>query len=353
MNLFQRIGKNIGVYFIGQIGSGILYFLFFIYAARYLGSRHFGVLSFSLALVSIFGIFCDLGLRQVITRDVARNRDLAKKYISNILGVKIVLSIIAITALILFVNLLHYPGQTKQIAYLLCLFIVFNSFLRMFYGLFQAYERMEFESLGMILLGLLILLDILFVRANNLSILVLAFFYSLSGAITLGYAFIISSRKFVVPKLKLDWHLSKYILKEALPFGLIGVFGVFLHWIDTVMLSVMQGDVVVGWYNVAYRFFFALLFIPAAFNAAIFPVMSRFYLSSKNSLLSACEKSFKYLTFIALPIAVGITLLAGKAILLFYGSEYHSSIIALQVLIWSAVIIFMGTPFSNVFSSTD
>lgn len=353
MNVVQRIAKNTGVFLTAQAISYILSFLFFVYIARYLGAEGFGILSFALALVAIFGIFSDLGLRQVATREVARDKSLAKKYLGNIVGMKIILIIASLIGLVLFVNLAGYPEKTIKIVYLIGLSIIFSAFSQIFYAIFQAYERMEFESFGRILNSALLLGGALFAITNGLSILALAFFYSLASAVTLGYSFIISILKFTKPKIEIDWSFWKSILKEALPFGLIGVFGMLLHWIDTVMLSMMKGDIVVGWYNAAYRIFFVLLLIPSAFDVAIFPVMSRFYISSKNSLKSISEKYFKYLTIIAIPIGVGGTLLADKIILLIFGTEYQPSIIAFQILIWSAVIIFMGTSFSALLNSIN
>jgi len=353
MSFIQRIAKNTGVFLTAQAISYVLSFFFFVYIARYLGAEGFGIFSFALALTAIFGIFSDLGLRQVTTREVARDKSLTKKYLGNIAGMKIILVIVVLAALVLFVNLAGYPEETIKIVYLIGLSIVFTAFLQMFYGIFQAYERMEFESVGNILKNSLLLISALFVITNNLSILTLAFFYFLASAITLGYALIISLWKFVRPKIEIDWSFLKPTLKEALPFGLIGIFGMFLHWIDTVMLSIMKGETVVGWYSAAYRIFFVLLLIPSAFDMAIFPVMSRFYISSKNSLKFIYEKSLKYLILIGIPIGVGGTLLADKIILLIFGKEYQPSIIAFQILIWSAVLIFMGTPFSSLLNSTN
>ena len=47
------------------------------------------------------------------------------------------------------------------------------------------------------------------------------------------------------------------------------------------MLSFMQGNDAVGLYNAAYRIVLLLLFIPTVINSAIFPVMSRLYVSSQ------------------------------------------------------------------------
>ncbi|MBN1804567.1 MAG: flippase [Sedimentisphaerales bacterium] len=353
MRTTQRIAKNSGVYFFAQIISYILSFFFFMYAARYLGAESFGILSFALALVAIIGAFGDLGLRQIATREVARNKSLAKKYLGNIVGIKIILVTIVLGILVLAINLLGCPGRTKAVVYLISLSIVFNAFLQAFYSIFQAHERMEFESAGNILRSILLLVCVLFVIRNNSSVLVLALSYSLVGAVTLGYAFIISLWKFEKPKIEIDWSFCKTTLKEALPFGLTAVFGMTYHWIGTVMLSTMKGDVVVGWYSAAYRMIMVLLFIPSAFDAAVFPVMSHFYICSQDSLKLICEKGFKYLTFVSVPIGIAGTVLADRIILLFFGGEYANSIMAFKILVWSAVFIFMGTPFATVLNSTN
>jgi O-antigen/teichoic acid export membrane protein len=96
-----------------------------------------------------------------------------------------------------------------------------------------------------------------------------------------------------------------------------------------------------------------LLFIPAAWSSAIFPVMSKFYITSQDSLRLSFEKSFKYLTMLGIPIGVGTTLLAQRFILLVFGTEYGNSIVALQILVWSEIFIFMSITFANLFNSLN
>ena len=70
--------------------------------------------------------------------------------------------------------------------------------------------------------------------------------------------------------------------------------------------------------------------------------MSRFYENSKESLKYTYERSFKYLLIISLPIALTVTLLANKIILIIYGSNFFPSIIALQILIWTIIFMFIN-----------
>lgn len=332
--------------FISRIGSSILYVLFFVYAARYLGPQHFGVLCLGLALIAIGDMSSDAGLKQIIERDIARDRSVTKKYIGNILWIKIILMSFAVGMLVLFVNLVDYSDQTRRVVYLLCPFVVFNGFLTMLYGFLRASGKGHYESTGTLLMGLLALLGVLVVMVKGLSIAHIALFYSISGGITLVYILCICVRTLGIPNLELEYHFLRYILKEALPFGLIGIFAMMLHWIDVVMLSLMQGDVAVGWYQSAYRFFFSLLCIPAVVTTKVFSAVPEG--SSQKSIVAACEKSFRYVTMVALPVAVGITLLADRLIIVFFGSEYRPAVAAAQIVIWVAVAIFMGVPFSHL-----
>jgi len=104
---------------------------------------------------------------------------------------------------------------------------------------------------------------------------------------------------------------------------------------------VIKGDAVVGWYNAAYNLARGFKPIPHLFMTALFPLMSYYYISSKESLKIAYEKSFKYLFILGLPISVGITLLSKQIILAFYGQQFNNSIIALQILSWDILLIFL------------
>jgi len=342
MNTVQRIAKNTGVLLISQITSLVLGFFFIMYTARYLGAEGFGMLSFALAFTGIFGVFSDLGLRALTVREVARDNSLAGKYLGNIAVMKIFLAIITFGLVALTITLLGYPEQTINVVYLVALSVILNSFSQIFYSIFQAHEKMEYQSIGQILNSILMLSGALFAISHGLDIVSFAFLYFIVSTIVLGYSFAVCVWKFVLLKIEVDWGFWESTIKEAWPFWLSGVFVILYFRIDMVMLSMMKGDAVVGWYAAPYRLINALSFIPAALTGAIYPVFSRFYVNSESSLKMTFEKSFKYLFIIAFPIGVGTTLLADKIILLIFGSDFIPSIIALQILIWTSVLIFIN-----------
>ncbi len=360
MDTVQRIAKNTGVLFAAQVAGYAMGFFYIMYTARYLGASGFGVLSFALAFTAIFGILTDLGLQPLTVREVARKRELAPVFLSNLSAMKLLLSIVTLALIAITVNLMGYSGETATVVYIVALSVVVNSFTTMLYSIFQAYESMEYQSAGHLLNSVLMLGGAAVAIKAGTGVRGFALLYLAAAAACLVYGIVILYAKFPEVfsglrgrKAMVELSFWKETLKESLPFGLGVFFMVIFYWVDSVMLSVMKGDSAVGWYNAAYRIVMVLLFIPHAFIAAIYPVMSVFYKTSEESLRSAHERSFKYLTIIGIPIAVATTILARRMILMIFGVEYTSSVLPLQILAWSVVFIFMSITFGNLFNCLD
>jgi O-antigen/teichoic acid export membrane protein len=330
------------------------------YIARYLGPSGFGVLSFALAFTGIFAVFADFGLQLLITREVARDKNLTQKYLANFSLMKIILAVFAYSLIAIIINLMGYPWQTIQVVYLLGVFVVLSAFTQMFYSTFQAHERMEFQAVGQLLNSVLMLILIVAAISMGLDIVILAYIYVAVAVVTLVYSYTaMKSPFFKYPinwtptMLEIDWGFWKLTIKRVLPFGLSMVFVTSFYWISTILLSVMKGDVMVGWYNASYRMVLVLSFIPAAVITAIYPVMSKLFMTSQDSLRMVHEKSLKYLAMLAIPLGVGTTILASRFISLIFGSEYVESVTALQILVWSEVCIFISMPLTNLFYSMN
>jgi len=360
MKTAQRIFKNAFVLLSAHVASKVLAFLYIMYAARYLQASGFGVLSFALALAGIFGVLADIGLQPLITRELARDGDQVKKYLSNINCIKMILSAVVIIFMMLTVYLLGYPSQTMWVVLFIGVYVILGSFTEMIYSVFRAYEQMELVSLGIILKDLLLFSGIIYAVVNMFSIIGIAAIYMVSGTIVLFYAFAVLNLRVLKPGSRwlpwmvgLDFKFWKLIIKKALPFGLSAFFVMLYFWVDSVMLSVMKGDEVVGWYNAAYRIVLVFMLIPAAVVNALFPVISRYFKTSSEDLIAMYEKAFKYLVMTGLPIGVGVSFFAPGIILVVFGPSYNPAVPALQVLIWAGVLVFPTTLFGTVLASID
>lgn len=342
MNNVRRIAKNTGILLLADAVGKMCMFFFVIYTTRYLGAAGFGILSFALAFTGIFGIFSDLGLQQLSTREIAINKSLASKYIRNIATIKIVLVVITFSLIALTINLLGYPAETVQVVYLIGLTVIFNAFTIMFNSIFQAFEKMEYISAGKLLNSILLLSGALFAIHENFSVDGFAKIYLLASIIVFIYSFTASAWKFVVPSIGVDYKFIKYTIKQALPFAITSISLMIYVWIDRIMLSTMVGDAAVGYYSAAYNLVNALSFIPSAFAISLFPVMSNHFKNSNNSLQIVYRQSVRYMYLLALPITIVTMLLSKRIIILIYGVEFLYSAHVLSVLIFTLFFIFMS-----------
>jgi O-antigen/teichoic acid export membrane protein len=353
MSTVRRIAKNTLVLFLAQIVSMGLGFFSTIFVARYLGAEGFGVLSFALAFAGIFGIFADLGLNRLLTREVARNTSLTGKYLRNVAAIKTILVGVTFGLIVFTISLMGYPEQTIEVVYFIALSIIFNALTGMFNATFQAFEEMEFQSIGGVLNSILLLAGILVAIQQRLGIVQFAAIYFIVSALVLIYSLIICAWKFVLPGIEIDWRFWRSTIKEALPFGLSAFFVNIYFMIDSVMLSIIAGNESVGWYNAAYRLIFALMVIPTVFLTSMFPVMSRHFKFAHNLLKQEYEIALKYLFIVAVLIFVYGIVFSDEVILIVYGNGYVPSIQCLQVLIVVIPLIFITLLFGNFLESVN
>jgi O-antigen/teichoic acid export membrane protein len=212
---------------------------------------------------------------------------------------------------------------------------------------------MEYQSIGNVLNNLLIFAGIFLGIAWGFDVVAFSFVYFLSSLIVLIYTLAICLWKFVPPTIKLEPSFWKLIIIPAIPLSLVALSSTIYFRVDTVILSLIQGEAAVGWYNAAYKLIELLLFIPSVYTIAIFPVLSNFYSSSKKNLELIYTKSFKYLFIVGLPIATTTTVLAQEIILLLYQSGYTESILTLQILIWSIPLMFLSYTNAWIFISIN
>jgi O-antigen/teichoic acid export membrane protein len=348
----QRVAKNTGIIIAGDVIFKLISLFVTIYLARYLGTVGFGKYSFIFAYLAFFNILTDLGLQQILVREMARNPAITPKLIGNGYIIRWILTVLAVVSSVVIITVMSYPADTTTYIYIAAFTLIFISFSDFYRTIFEANLRMKYNVFARMVFKFLsagLILWIIFSHGTLLQVIIALVFSEMVKTL-LSYAF---SRKFVRPRFEIDFGLWKYLLKEALPLALSSVMWVIYYQTDKIMLSMMQGDAPVGIYSAAYKLCEPFSLIPAALIISLFPLMSAYFKSSKDRLIKSYRLSFKYILIIMLPIAIGTTLLADKIILLIYGTEFAGSITVLQILIWTMVLVSVNYILSNLLVSID
>ena len=333
MNPIQRIAKNIGVLAISQVITSIFGFFLLIYIARYLGEVGFGKYSFALSFTVLFVVFSDIGISNLVVREIARNKELTNEYLTNISIIKFLLSFLAFGFIAVTINLMEYPQDTIYIVYLFGIYTILTSFAQTFKSIFQAHERMEYTAVVMIIEKIILISLVFFVIFSGYGLIELGYAYVFVGIVDVLLSFSVVLIKIAKPKPTINFPLWKTLIIGSIPFGLNALFGVLFFKIDTVMLSVFKDYAAVGIYNAAYVPLLAITGIVSTMViSALYPVMSRYFVSSKESLEAFTSLSSKYMAIIGFPVGIGCFVLAERFIALFYAGQYSDSIIAFQIL---------------------
>jgi len=356
----KTITQNTTYYTLALIFQKILAFVYFTFLARGLGVEDFGKYAFAFSFTTIFSVLVDVGLSQVLTREVAKDKEKTKNLLSNILGVKIVLSVFTYILVVILINALGYPSLTKSLVYLTGLVMLLDNFSTTFWATLRGHQNLKYESIGISFFQILVVVigGILLYLNFSVIYLVIAMVFASSFNFTFSYIQM-RLRTHIIPRINYNKNLIKSLIKISLPFALGGIFARLNTQIDTVFLSKMgcSGldicDTNVGIYSVATKITLALHFIPLAFVAAVFPAMSDLFVNDKDKLQRTFEKSMRYLMIIGFPIAVGIIALAPVFVPLLFGTEFINSVLPLQILMISLSLIFLTFPIGAFLNATS
>jgi O-antigen/teichoic acid export membrane protein len=151
-----------------------------------------------------------------------------------------------------------------------------------------------------------------------------------------------------------NWKAAFEFLKEGVPYFLNSIFGIIYYRIDTVMLSFMSPESVVGWYGASYKFFDSLMFIPSIFTIAVFPVLSRLWGEGKTSLGRPLQKSLDLILLAGIPVSIFAFAFSRQIITLFYGLEgYGESILLLQIFSIGLLLVYIDMMLGTVLLASD
>lgn len=332
------IAKNTSYIIIGNIIFRILSLFITIYLARYLDVEGFGKLNFILTYISTFAILSSLGTERILIREISRDMLSAPRLLGNTFIIRVGLSIFAIIMSIVIINLFHYPQETIDYIYLASFILIFSSFSEFYSSIFQSKLKMEYETYSKIISKIIyiILIFLIIVYQGTLKQIIIITAFSEFIKLFLIYIF---SLKIISIEFDIDLSICKYLIKESIPIAISTFLGMIYFSITILMLSYISGDISVGYYSAALKLSDPFIIIAQALSMSLFPIMSRSFIDAKAVFEKTFYTGFKLVFLTSIPITVGIFLLADKFILLIFKIEYFNSILTLQILIWSMMLI--------------
>ncbi|MBL7966404.1 MAG: oligosaccharide flippase family protein [Prolixibacteraceae bacterium] len=310
---------------------------------------YFSLLNFSM----ILNILLDIGITNYNNKNIAQNRQLLQKHVSNIVGLKFILA--GVYAVVCLVTALIIGYRDVQIH--LLLFLILNQFLISF----TLYLRSNISGLHLFKTdSLLSVLDrtimiiicslLLFTNIVGHQFRIEWFVYAQSAAyfitalVTFGVVLVRTGKL----KFYFDRRFFLVFLKKSYPYALLVLLMSFYNRIDSVMLERLlpNGKEQAGIYAHAFRLLDAVSMFGVLFAGLLLPIFARM-IKQKEDIGSMVQFSF-LLLFVP---AVIISLSAGfydheiMVLLNYSNTELSASILRLLM------VSFLGIATTYIFGT--
>lgn len=350
----QKIAKNTAFLLMASVGQKLLSFVYFTILSVQVGVGGSANYFLATSFTTMFAVLVDLGLANVLVREVAKNPEKAGVLLRNVLAMKALMAGVVLALIALVSHLLGYDGVRGTMIAIAAVVMLLDNVHLVFYAVMRGKQNLRYEAIGVVSGQLITILSgITFMRLGMpLPFLIVALLLGSTWNVLWSWSRI--KKVFnITPAFSFDKTVIKSLFAITIPFALAGIFSRVYSSIDSVMLSKLTDEASLGWYGLAYKIAFAFQFLPMTFAAALYPAMSAYAGSDQKQLPGLLEKSIEYLLLIVAPIVTGIVVLAEPLVLTIYGEQFAGTVAPLKILMISLIFAFLYWPAGSLLNATD
>lgn len=328
----RRVARNTGAQIIGDVLARLALLVLYVVMGRVLGSDGLGAFTLAISVV-LFVEIAGFGTDLLVTREVARERSAVDRLFWNTTAIKLALGGLGIGLALAFGQIAGYDSTVKVTVALMAAAKIVELLSNTIYSTLRGIEDMVPVAVGVFLQRALT------AAAGSVALIVfdagvvaVAAGWLASCIVTLGFMTLVLIRRQVRPRMAMSGRAARHVLVEAAPLGFTLVLIAVLARIDVMILSLFETNAAIGLYGAAYRLFEGTFFISAAFGIAAFPVLSRLGRSTRPTVRSAFDLSFKALATVLLPLGLVLVLFGGEIITAVFGPDFSDAATATRLL---------------------
>jgi len=315
------------------------------YVIRQIGPEGFGIISLAHVVMIYLSTMSDYGFNLTATRDIALHKNdtlKVSKIFAVVLASKILITLLVFILLLILVWVIPIFRANMYVYLFGFVYVVGQSLLISWF--FQGFERMHYITLVTLLSRLIfVALVLVFIKAKSDSFLFLLFLGSgniIAGLISILMAIRIFRLQLVRPR----WSEILDELKNGWQIMVSNISVNTYQYANVFILRIFTNDLVVGYYSIAEKIFFAIRQILGIFSQAIYPRVCQLAMKSKEEI-STFFSSF-YLPFLWLVIALslGVFIFSPQIVQLFLSEKPELAVLLLKVLSLVPVIVCLNIP---------
>lgn len=348
------VAKQASFLMLASTAQKAISFLAFTFAARVLGVSDIGTYFYLLSISSLAGAWTDLGLTPVIIRSFSSSDEEGWRLVRMAVRVKALLIPLAGLGALTYLFFADSFDRAHIPLLVIALLIMAEDAVSLLgYGILRGKQRLDRESLGMVLGQLVSSGALVFAvwmgwgPVGALTALALGSLWHVVWS--LGWVKRLARPPAIVDE-TFEW---RKLFRLAYPFALAGLFVRIYSSVDSLLIKHWQGTEAVGQYGVAYKLTYALQFLPLAFVAALYPALSAaFAKQDEKSLVETSLGAWRFMALLGFPLAATLSGFAPRLLPWLYGAAFAPAALVLTVLAWVLPTIFLDFPVGSYLNAT-
>jgi O-antigen/teichoic acid export membrane protein len=246
-----------------------------IYIARYLGPEEFGIVSYAIAIFTLFLSITRLGMDSVLVRDLAKYSSQESAYKGTAFFMMLVASVIAYLLIYMFIDLIEKDNVANVYILIVSFGLLFQSIYVVEYS-YQAKTKSKISSLvRMIVLGIgsIVKLYIVYINAE-LVFFAYAYLFDFFMLFIL-FLFVHFLTKQI--RFSFDKNLIKPLLQSGWPIMVTSLIGVLYTRIDQYMIKHLLSNYDLGMYVSATKIYEGWSLVPNVVTLSLLPFLTKLH----------------------------------------------------------------------------
>jgi O-antigen/teichoic acid export membrane protein len=312
-----RVGRNTAFRVAAQAVSAVINIAGMLLLGRQLSASGYGEYVFWYALVPLFASVADLGAGVIVTRSIARAPHEARRLLGDAMLVRAAVAAVLLAA----IGTLSWPllGPANS---MLLLWVAAAALLDFSQDpavwACRATERLDLEAMFLLVSQLAWLAGIAVALQVGAPLPVLIATAAAAFALRTVAGGVWLARRGLLPQFAPDRARLTALVVEGWPMGLALLLVVLYGRAGVFALQAWSKPSEVACFNVAYMLAQPLGFLASALAMAVFPSVSRLGASDRVALAATLRSANKYQWLLSLPMAAGLSLVAGRIVPLFF-----------------------------------
>lgn len=315
--------------------------LSFPYASHILGPEGIGSVQMAISFAQYFALFAALGIPIYGITEIARHRHHPENLSRAFSELSIIFFVASWVMFLIYLIIIYSLPffQTHFRLYLQAGLLVLLSFTYTdwFFSGIEAFRSITLRSVLIKVISLILLYLCVQSKQDYESYLLIVIFSILGNQLL---SFLLSLR---ITKLRIQHLQFKKHVKPLFFLFSTTLAASIYTMLDTVLLGFLADNHSVGLYTASIKLVKLTIPIVTAMGVILIPSITRlFEENAQQKLQELLTTSFEFLVFFAIPVSIGLAILAPECILVFSGNQFTGSIPVMQILSILPVLIGFG-----------